>query len=126
MIKVKDMERLPCHDCGAKVGEFHMGGCDAERCPKCKGQLISCGCFTIENEETDEYEWNDLEFAKYKDKLEPNSGIMYEEAMLVCEEKGWYTYFDKAKGWVVCDENHPKASHDLNRSVVYLMQQTQK
>jgi len=31
-----------CHDCGAKAGELHSLGCDMERCPICKGQLISC------------------------------------------------------------------------------------
>jgi len=40
-----DNER--CHDCGIvnKKGNYHHLGCDMERCPKCKGQLISCGCF---------------------------------------------------------------------------------
>jgi hypothetical protein len=33
-----------CHDCGAVVGGFHHPGCDMEECPKCRGQLISCGC----------------------------------------------------------------------------------
>lgn len=36
-----------CHDCNIlnKKGNMHHLGCDVERCPKCKGQLISCGCF---------------------------------------------------------------------------------
>ena len=36
-----------CHDCGIinKQGNYHHLGCDIERCPKCKGQLISCGCW---------------------------------------------------------------------------------
>ena len=34
-----------CHDCGIenKHGHFHHFGCDMERCPKCDGQLLSCG-----------------------------------------------------------------------------------
>lgn len=36
-----------CHDCGIKNGQghYHHLGCDMERCPKCKGQLIGCDCF---------------------------------------------------------------------------------
>lgn len=33
-----------CFDCNALTGHFHHVGCDAERCPKCGGQLISCSC----------------------------------------------------------------------------------
>ena len=41
-----------CHDCGVlnKEGNAHHPGCDMERCPKCKGQLISCGCLDSEEE----------------------------------------------------------------------------
>ena len=33
-----------CHDCGALPFHYHHWGCDAERCPACGMQLISCHC----------------------------------------------------------------------------------
>lgn len=36
-----------CIDCEAATGEIHELGCDAEDCPRCGGQLISCGCMPI-------------------------------------------------------------------------------
>jgi hypothetical protein len=34
----------PCHDCAVLKGQFHVPGCDGERCPRCKGQMIGCDC----------------------------------------------------------------------------------
>ena len=34
-----------CPDCGVQQGGFHHLECDWERCPKCEGQMITCGCF---------------------------------------------------------------------------------
>jgi hypothetical protein len=37
-------DRGPCHDCGVIKGEFHVPGCDVERCPVCDGQIGGCEC----------------------------------------------------------------------------------
>src|SRR5208283_25399 len=36
-----------CHDCDAVEGLYHSLGCDVEVCPRCNGQLLSCGCVDI-------------------------------------------------------------------------------
>jgi len=33
-----------CGGCHVKVGQYHVPGCDIERCPKCGRQAISCSC----------------------------------------------------------------------------------
>ncbi len=35
-----------CHDCGVVLEGYHHPGCDMERCPRCGGQLIGCGCLS--------------------------------------------------------------------------------
>jgi hypothetical protein len=37
-----------CGDCGVASGGRHHPGCDMEKCPRCRGQLISCGCLDEE------------------------------------------------------------------------------
>ena len=36
--------RQGCRDCGVTKGQFHVPSCDAERCPRCGGQAITCDC----------------------------------------------------------------------------------
>lgn len=43
--------RDKCRDCGIRPGGFHHPGCDSERCPRCGGQLISCGCLDEEDDD---------------------------------------------------------------------------
>lgn len=39
------LEDKRCHDCHCQTKRLHHLGCDVEECPKCHGQLISCGCW---------------------------------------------------------------------------------
>ena len=36
--------RRSCHDCAVISGEFHVPSCDCEQCPRCRGQVLTCGC----------------------------------------------------------------------------------
>jgi len=38
---------LDCDDCYVPHGCYHHPGCGQERCPRCDGQLISCGCLEL-------------------------------------------------------------------------------
>ena len=40
----------PCHDCAVIKGEFHVEGCDVERCAGCGGQRFNCDCEPYEDD----------------------------------------------------------------------------
>ena len=40
----REREDSPCPGCGAYFGDFHQAGCDVEECPRCGGQVATCGC----------------------------------------------------------------------------------
>lgn len=46
-IEEEDGEK--CHDCGITIegNNIHHMGCDWEGCPRCGGQMISCGCNSV-------------------------------------------------------------------------------
>ncbi len=37
-------DEYPCGDCYVIKGEFHIVGCDVERCPACGDQVLTCAC----------------------------------------------------------------------------------
>lgn len=51
---------IPCHDCTVQPRQYHAFGCDAERCPRCEEQWLTCAChsavigkgFDVESEST--------------------------------------------------------------------------
>ena len=49
--RIPNAHGVKCHDCLAPDGGLHHPGCDAERCPQCRGQAISCGCTDEDDDE---------------------------------------------------------------------------
>jgi len=92
------MTETDCHDCGAKPGQPHTGGCDVERCPDCGAQAIGCGCSA------------------------PKRSIWTGEwpGERECRELGWYVIIDPVTHRIGsrCGPDHPHAHPDLNRLAV--------
>lgn len=55
-----------CGDCGVARGGLHHPGCELQRCPRCRRQLLSCGCrfdedaFASTDDEWDDETWGDV------------------------------------------------------------------
>jgi hypothetical protein len=43
-----------CSDCGVPKGGVHHHGCCLEQCPRCRGQLLSCGCWNEDDEDLED------------------------------------------------------------------------
>ena len=52
-----------CHDCGVLPGGAHHLGCDVAECPRCRRQMLMCGCHFDEygplDEDEDKEHWPD-------------------------------------------------------------------
>jgi hypothetical protein len=44
----------PCRDCRVVKGQYHVAGCEVERCPSCGGQFVSCDCEFVGDPEGDD------------------------------------------------------------------------
>jgi HEPN domain-containing protein len=60
----------PCHDCGIRKGQLHVANCDVEACPRCFGQVITCGCFWDEGPPDSDLEPLDVLVARYRQTIE--------------------------------------------------------
>lgn len=132
-----DGSRVPrnCGDCGAKPGAFHKPGCDMEKCARCGGQTISCGCIyevcgidqsTMEETHPEIWSGGPTEemYAKWDatwgSRRMPWSGEYPGTAE--CREYGFWCVFGPEmnpprQGWVRVPVGTEGATEDLNRLV---------
>lgn len=47
----------PCAECGAPVDGAHHSECPLERCPRCGGYLVDCGCTGKTTETKERIQW---------------------------------------------------------------------
>jgi hypothetical protein len=66
-----------CGDCGVRPGGFHHPGCDLQRCPRCRGRLLTCGC-RFDEDVLEDDELTDLEL--------DSNGCPTERISVGCEE----------------------------------------
>jgi hypothetical protein len=126
---------MQCHDCAAVIGAKHIHGCDVERCPMCKMQLISCGCVykvngmnrsLLEVEHPDIYHNGPTQemYEKFDAAVEEIGGYLpwtgEWPGVAECRERGWFCQDghgpDRRWGsFCPCPPDAPGATEDLNR-----------
>lgn len=112
--KARWLEKKPCRDCDSQPGELHEAWCFVERCPRCGGQLSSCG-----------HGRAILRDPPMNDMRLPWDGIW--PATQEAVEYGFYVRwvpipeelrFELGVGrWVKCEWDHPDAGPGLNEVV---------
>ncbi len=71
---VRESTAYSCHDCAVLKGEYHVLTCDMEACPRCFGQLISCGCTWGEGPPDADLRTRDEHIATLRAQYLPDSG----------------------------------------------------
>lgn len=78
-----------CGDCGVQRGGYHHPGCDLQRCPICRGQLMSCDCM-YEDDYDDDDDDEDDDWLRAPAVVEPlgvdGNGLLTERMMMGDQE----------------------------------------
>jgi len=135
MTKAQSSNDKRCPDCQVAVGEKHQHGCDVERCPLCKMQLLSCDCvYKVNGMDTGDLEekhpdiYNngatDEMWARFDAEVAKRGGFEVWTGewpgVAECRERGWFCQdgFGPDHRWgsfCPCPPDAPGAMPDLNR-----------
>ena len=122
-----------CGDCAAAPGQYHVHGCDVERCARCGFQAIGCDCiYDVNDIDTVAMEWTHPEIynkgptEEMHDRWDKEWGSRrlrwtgFWPGSLEAAALGWFSVFGPdqkppVRGWVQCTKDTPGARPDLNR-----------